>query len=420
MAALLWKSLLCRGIAFAVFCVHGCTAKMVMGIADGSDYQLVSTFCFNFPRAAQGQIAANGHIHSQTIVSADGHKFLVVNYTDILRGLPCEELVKGAKVIEPLVEKTKEVVAYDLTLNVEPSMDGQHIAAVISRCGQTINAEYIVEFTNPEGYFDKQFACAEQGMLQSYLWLTFLTVVLAPTYFSALRTLHRRQAHNDLSAMFFTAAAFFGVRVWLFTVHLLVYSRNGMGLGMLLFVAQFLDFLSTTMAMVVLVALVHGVYVTKPCIPVGSTERTALIRVTGSFAATFLISTLFCGFKVDGPISPFGVLRGAAAMPYLLSRTITGIFCINQGMLLAQEAEAAQKKPYILRFAFVAGAWLLIMPVVMLFSGEDSWHREAVIMDVASVAMFGILLWDFWPTRFGALFSCIKPTERMHPYAEFS
>jgi hypothetical protein len=32
---------------------------------------------------------------------------------------------------------------------------------------------------------------------------------------------------------------------------------------MLLFVAQFLDFLSTTMAMLVLVALVHGVYVVR-------------------------------------------------------------------------------------------------------------------------------------------------------------
>ena len=36
-----------------------------------------------------------------------------------------------------------------------------------------------------------------------------------------------------------------------------------LGLGMLLFVAQFLDFLSTTMAMLVLVALVHGVYVVR-------------------------------------------------------------------------------------------------------------------------------------------------------------
>eukprot|EP00439_Symbiodinium_sp_Y106_P033559 s1680_g4.t1 len=148
---------------------HGALAKMVMGIADGEDYQLVSTFCFRFPPAtpgrcyhdlagdgavgimankpsasvataplpppvtvsasgdgdddprygpSQGQIVPNGHIHSQTIVSADGHKFLVVNHSDVLQGLSCDQLVKRAKVIEPLVEKTKEVVAYDLTLNV--------------------------------------------------------------------------------------------------------------------------------------------------------------------------------------------------------------------------------------------------------------------------------------------------------------
>lgn len=40
-------------------------------------------------------------------------------------------------------------------------------------------------------------------------------------------------------------------------------------------------------------------------------------------------------------------------------------------------------------------------------------------MDLTTAAAFSILLWDFWPSRFGALFSCIKPTERLHPYSEF-
>ena len=43
----------------------------------------------------------------------------------------------------------------------------------------------------------------------------------------------------------------------------MVFGSVCLGLGMLLFVAQFLDFLSTTMAMLVLVALVHGVYVVR-------------------------------------------------------------------------------------------------------------------------------------------------------------
>jgi hypothetical protein len=144
-----WFSLL---LACDLFCVQT-WAKMVMGIASGEDYRLISTFCFTFPPPTPGVLAVNGHIHSQTIVSSSGHKFLVVNRTEVERGIPCDELVRRAKVIEPLTERSKEVIAYDLTLNVESSMDRQNIAAVIARCGQTVSAEYIVEFTNPGGFF---------------------------------------------------------------------------------------------------------------------------------------------------------------------------------------------------------------------------------------------------------------------------
>jgi hypothetical protein len=392
---------------------------MVMGIASGSDYQLVSTFCFTFPDNEQGEKQPNGHIHSQTIVSSNGHKFLVLNHTDLRQGLSCDELVRRAKVIEPLSERSKDVIAYDLTLNVEPSMNRQHIAAVIAKCGEQIDAEYIVEFTNPGSYLDQHFACSEQGLLQSYIWFSVLAMALAPMFGSSMKVLHRRQAHNDISAIFFTGAAFFGARIWLFTLHLLAYSRNGMGLGMLLFVAQFLDFLCTTMATLVLMALVHGVYVTRPCVPIGSEERVALLQVTGGFAATFLFSTLACGFKVDGLLSPFGVLQSFASWPYVLARACTGVFCFNRGLALANEAGSDAKKPYIIRFSIIALAWLLLLPVVSLFSGEDSWHRDALILDIGNFCMFSAVLYDFWPSRFGSLFSCNKPTERMHPYSEF-
>jgi len=392
---------------------------MVMGIANGQDYQLVTTFCFTFPDVVPGTPMPNGHIHSQTIVASNGHKFLVLNYTELGKGLSCDELVRRAKVIEPLSERTKEVIAYDLTLNVEPSMNRQHIAAVIARCGDTVNAEYIVEFTNPGGFWEQHFACSDQGLLQSYMWFSAAAVVLAPLLLTAQRIIHRRQAHNDISAIFFTGGAFFVARIWLFTVHLLVYAHNGMGLGMLLFVAQFLDFLSTTMAMLVLMALVHGVYVTRPCVPPGSEERRVLIQVVGVFTATYLLSTLICGFKVDSLLSPFGVLQGAGSWPYLLARTCTGVFCFNRGVKLAAEDDVQMKKPYILRFSLVAVTWLVFMPVAILLTGEDTWNHTAVVMDVANFLMFGIILHDFWPSRFGTLFSCTKPTERMHPYSEF-
>lgn len=129
-------------------------------------------------------------------------------------------------------------------------------------------------------------------------------------------------------------------QVWLFMVHLVVYSQNGMGLGMLLFVAQFLDFISNTMATLVLIALVHGVYITRPLVPPGSVERTQLTNVVGGFSATYLLSTLACGFKVDAVLSPFGVLTGVASWPYLVARVGTGLFAFNRGIKLANEAEA--------------------------------------------------------------------------------
>merc|ERR1712083_1049459 len=102
-------------------------------------------------------------------------------------------------------------------------------------------------------------------------------------------------------------------------------------------------------------ALVHGVYVTRPCIPNGSEERKLLLQVTGCFTATYLFSTMMCGFKVDGLLSPFGLLRGFASFPYLLSRGCLGVFCFNRGLKLSQEEEAqrSDKKHYMLRHSFI-------------------------------------------------------------------
>lgn len=400
-------------------CATLAKAKMVMGIANGDDYHVVSSFCFTFPEPVLGVTPENGHIHSQTIVSSSGHKFLVINASELSQGRTCQELVARAKVIEPLTERTREVIAYDLTLNVEPSMNGQHIVAVIARCGQSISAEYIVEFTNPGGYFQQHFACSDLGLMQAYIWFSLLALGLAPIVYHAGNVLHRRQAHNDLSAIFFTAFGFFCTRLWLFTIHLLVYSGNGLGLGMLLFVAQFLDFLSTTMLFLVLAGLVHGVYVTRPCVPPGSAEGKTLMQVAGGFTATYLLSTLVCGFKVDGQLTPFGVLRNGLSLPYVLARAAAGVFCFRRGLRLAQEGEAQSKRPILMKISCIALAWTLSLPVVMLFSGDDSWHNDAFLLDTGNFAAFSALLYELWPSRFGALFGCVSVTERRHPYAEF-
>jgi hypothetical protein len=394
-------------------------AKMVMGIANGQDYRLISTFCFTFPADAP---TVNGHIHSQTIISSSGHKFLVVNRTEVERGIPCDELVRRAKVIEPLTERSKEVIAYDLTLNVESSMDRQAVAAVIARCGEMVSAEYIVEFTNPGGFFESQFACSDQGLFQNYIWLTLAVLASGAPFYFAFRVLHRRQAHNDLSAIFFASAGFWATRIIFFLIHLVVYAKNGMGLGMLLFLAQFLDFISTTLITVVMVALVHGIYIIRPAVLPGTAERDVLIQVVGGFAVSYLVSTLACGFRLDSDLTPFGLLRGFASWPYIIARCGTGVFCFKKGTALASDngdASMADKKPLLTTFSFLSTAWLEALPVLMLFSSEDSWRHNMVLMELGTLAMYGSFLYYFWPSRFGTTFSCIKPTERAHPYAEF-
>jgi hypothetical protein len=395
---------------------------MVMGIAHGEDFLLVSTFCFTFPDPGPNVPVQNGHIHSQTIVSTAGHKFLVLNHSDLMqRNVRCEDLVKKAKVIEPLTERSKEVIAYDLTLNVEASMNRQHIAAVIARCGQSISAEYIVEFTSPGGLFEKQFACADQGLLSTYLWFAVLAGALSPVFYFAFRVLQRRQAHNDISAIFFAASGFFGMRIVLFSVHLMVYAKNGMGLGMMAFIAQFLDYLSTCMVTVVVLAIAHGVYVTRPNVPVGSEERRQLLFVLGGFFGTYLMSALVCGFDSSGELTPFGMLHGAASWPYIGVRLMVSLFCFNKGFNLAKQSEGLpiDKRQFLLKFSVIFAVWLASSPLIMMLSTVDSWQRDAFRMEVANFAAFGTLLYYFWPTRYGWLFTCMKPTERMHPYAEF-
>jgi len=390
-----------------------------MGIARGEEYAFVSSFCFVFPDAT-GPVP-DGHIHSQTIVSSPGHKFLVVNQSDLQEGRSCEELVRRAKVIEPLTERSLEVIAYDLTLNVEPSMSRQQISTIIARCGEQVSAEYIVELTSPGGLFERHFACSDRGLLSGYLWCTLVVCVTSSFFYSACRMLHHRQAHNDISAIFFTSGAFYGARVLLFTVHLFVYARNGMGLGMLLFVSQFLDFLSTSMLMCVIMALVHGVYILRPCVPVGSVERQMLLRIFGAFTGTYLLFTLVSGFRVDDELLPLGV-PGAVSWPYIGVRVYSAIFCFRTGMRQAAEAAkvSSEKSQLLGRFSIVALVWLLSIPMVMFLSNGDTWPHSELYVEHLNFGVYGILLHEFWPSRFGFLFSCVRPSDRANPYTEFS
>lgn len=98
-------------------------------------------------------------------------------------------------------------------------------------------------------------------------------------------------------------------------------------------------------------------------------------------------------------------------------------FCFKKGMSLASDgigdALQAEKKHLVTRFSFLSMVWLSSMPVIMIMSNEDTWRDNMICMEWISIGSYGTLLYFFWPSRFGSTFSCIKPTERAHPYAEF-
>lgn len=119
-----------------------------MGIAVGTGYQLLSTFCFA-PQAPGD--AGRGHAQRAHPRADD----LLGGWSPASRREPephllCDGVVCRAKVIELVSERTSDVVAYRLTLDVLPSMSGQPVAAVIVLCG--LSAECISEFTKPGGY----------------------------------------------------------------------------------------------------------------------------------------------------------------------------------------------------------------------------------------------------------------------------
>lgn len=188
---------------------------------------------------------------------------------------------------------------------------------------------------------------------------------------------------------------------------------------MLLFIAQFLDFASTVMTTVVLLALVHGVSVTRPQVPPDSDERPALLRAVGIFATTCMISTLSCGFQLDDKLAPFRLTLGPASYPYIFARGLLAVFCFQKGTKMAVSPEGANKKQSLVRWSLLSLIWLGFLPVCIIFSGAESSKLAVFTLETANLSIVCLLLYFFWPSRFGTLFSCTRPTDKLHPFSEF-
>jgi len=394
-----------------IFFPYLIAAKSIVGIATGQDYAYIDSFTFTFE-----QPSSLGHIHAQTIVSTPQNQLLVIP-KDVLDGLAkpwrCEDLVANAKVKEFLTEAKKDVVAYDLVLNVERSVAGR-IHVFIARCGQPISVDYILEFYNDGGIFIKQFDVKAQGTFQQYIFFALIALIAFPIGIKQYRLLIQRQSMNDLAAICYIASLFFGLRMLFFTIHCAIYASNGSGMSVILFMCEFLDMITVNCWMVCGLAIVHGVYVARPEIP-PSSERQQFLFLVAAFVMLFLLSMMWTSFFLN-ELEGFGLSQAWGSMPYFIIRIYTAIVALMRGPVSAKE-ENTEKKLFLTRFASYYAFWLASTPVIVYTT--DNWMTASFRMEMVNFGMVLLYFHCFSPERFGWLFTHSKANAKQHPYSEF-
>eukprot|EP01066_Platyproteum_vivax_P011858 Platyproteum_vivax@DN5375_c0_g1_i2.p1 len=182
-----------------VFCIMsmGSESKSIIGLSNFKEYDSVGSYCFTIPPGEFGKI------HAQTVLHTPNHEFLVLSDTELTSAqFSCNLLHSRSKYVKPLVEHDKQVTAYDLLLNIEPNLNRQKLLAVISRCGGLVDAEYVVEFTNPGGIFKKHFSCLDLSpfaQLHSLISVFHLACRAIAGYLCYLLAWNSLQAENDVS-----------------------------------------------------------------------------------------------------------------------------------------------------------------------------------------------------------------------------
>ena len=241
------------------------------------------------------------------------------------------------------------MVAYDLTLKVDKAVSQVPLLAMIVRCGGAIDAQYILDFQNPGGMFTRCFSCNDQGLYERYCIIFLLVLVLAPFVLKAWRIVENRSAINDVTAIAYASLMFFLAHIFCFFLHIMVYAGNGHGVGVLVFFAQFVDFMFSSLFFTAANLMVHGVYITKPSFPQGE-ERQRYLVSTFVFVCTNLCAAVMTGFMISGAeLSPFALYHKAYALPYIIARFLCGGWLITRAMETARAAQNQEKKQVLTR-----------------------------------------------------------------------
>eukprot|EP01066_Platyproteum_vivax_P011857 Platyproteum_vivax@DN5375_c0_g1_i1.p1 len=395
-----------------VFCIMsmGSESKSIIGLSNFKEYDSVGSYCFTIPPGEFGKI------HAQTVLHTPNHEFLVLSDTELTSAqFSCNLLHSRSKYVKPLVEHDKQVTAYDLLLNIEPNLNRQKLLAVISRCGGLVDAEYVVEFTNPGGIFKKHFSCLDQGIFEVYLLLAAISICLLPTFFHSWITLERRQATNIITVMFFLAAPLFLIHILLMTVHLFVYSQDGFGLAVFQFLAQLSLATSTTLLTGLLLCLAQGLTISTQEISGPLGNRSMLVVL-----ASGLTHLLYClqEAMTYSDLSPFAQLHSLISVFHLACRAIAGYLCYLLAWNSLQAENDVSKRQLYISIASVGAGWLAYLPIVAWLLGYQSPQLVCVLILLPHLACLFFLNMYLSPEKFGTLFDQLPATTKYHPYGE--
>ncbi|KAF4723662.1 hypothetical protein FOZ62_001926 [Perkinsus olseni] len=259
--------------------LHSAESKVSIGLArtypynpqgppDGTtDRYLIGSFCYSWPSTAN--TVARGLLDARNVVRGAGTKFLLLNDTVAAKmdTSSCEQLVKNARVVEPLepqrairvVTSASNVAGhpgdlgyvFELKLSVDHRLHNKKSTALLVNCeGRGIDSEYIVEFKQPEGHvsvwsphahhdYGSHLSCEFVYWLEHLMSLALLAALLMalPLLRMYKQVVSREQ---DMSATFVLFTICWQLHIVLFWIHVKVYSNDGMGSPIVAFTSHML------------------------------------------------------------------------------------------------------------------------------------------------------------------------------------
>eukprot|EP00923_Selenidium_pygospionis_P002339 GHVN01003602.1.p1 GENE.GHVN01003602.1~~GHVN01003602.1.p1 ORF type:complete len:524 (-),score=77.06 GHVN01003602.1:1526-3097(-) len=294
--------------------------KVTLGLSEGSQWQEVSDFCFNFDSAG---FSAFGNVHVRSFVIGDGHHLALMRKTTLAslggdEGEMCLHIEQHAVDIIPLgpAAGVEAAGGMELDMTVGRQLDKVPLVSVLTRCGKQLSAEYEVTFTNPGPWHVKHFSYKDQGVIlvTFVAWLfALLGSVRGGSLWVQLRHAHRENMMTEIAFLSGGACLF---SITLLLVHVIVYASNGTGVNTLMLISSLCSFASNILFALILLLLANGVMIIQRGLD--EVKQPRFTAVIGLLTLTEAFYWLYDSSHIS--VSPLSNLNAIAAIPYIFAR----------------------------------------------------------------------------------------------------